>query len=460
MESAPLSLKFVVVGGSVAGLTSGYILRRAGHEVVILEKSDGKTKAGGSLRCPPNMTRILNEFPGMEALLQSQGTQCSGYGFKRADTLERIGFMKFHDEIMTELRAHFLVVQYDDLYSHLKSLCSGAGAVIKYESRVVDIRAAGGSTTVVLEDGSALSADIVVAADGHNSIVRTIVAKDAEEDLESTHAVAGINISVPTKVIEQDPDLKSLCNYNELSIWMGSGSSVVGTLDVRRSTIFLIGTESSQKNAELDWDEIRAKKRPLPFDLSGYDPRLQKLINMGSTCYPTVHQLHVQHEAVGLDGTIVLVGDAAHSILIHGSHNSAMAIEDAATLGRLFSRISTRSQIPMLLNAYQEIRHPRTKLMQEEEYQALSELSMQFGPVSEARDAALRPSLTMSFEDFQKAGSDNALVQIWEQYLVHFAYNAAEEVDNWWSMWGNSVVGSKLAEDIKAVTIELETTVL
>lgn len=114
----------------------------------------------------------------------------------------------------------------------------------------------------------------------------------------------------------------------------------------------------------------------------------------------------------------------------------------------------------MLLNAYQEIRHPRTKLMQEEEYQALSELSMQFGPVSEARDAALRPSLTMSFEDFQKAGSDNALVQIWEQYLVHFAYNAAEEVDNWWSMWGNSVVESQLAEDIKAVTIELETTVL
>lgn len=75
---------------------------------------------------------------------------------------------------------------------------------------------------------------------------------------------------------------------------MGSGSSVVGTLDVRRSTIFLIGTESSQKNAELfnfslccpeslgicesDWDEIRAKKRPLPFDLSGYDPRFVRSV--------------------------------------------------------------------------------------------------------------------------------------------------------------------------------------
>jgi len=458
MESAPLALKFIVVGGSISGLACGYLLGRAGHEVVILEKSDGKTKAGGSIRSPPNMTRILNEWPGMEALLKSRGTKCIGYTFRRADTLERVGNLHFHEEIMTELLADFLVVQHDDLCNHLTSLCLGAGAVIKYDCKVVDVKTADGSATVGLENGSSLSCDIVIGADGHNSILRTIVAEDAEEDLESTHIVPGINISIPTKVVEQDPDLKSLCGYDELSIWMGSGSSIVGTLDKNAETFnfSICSPESLDIDQRDDWDGSRQKKIPLPFDLSSYDPRLQKLIDLGSTCYPTVHQLYVQDDVVGLDGTAILVGDAAHSALIHGSHNSAMAIEDAETLGRLFSRLSSRNQISRLLNAYQEIRHPRTSATQDSEYQALMEISIPLGPIQEGRDTALKASLSMGFEDFENAGSDNMLMQIWEQYLVLFSYNAAEEVDNWWSMWGSVVdelAVDELADDIKGVAI-------
>jgi salicylate hydroxylase len=44
LPPAPLSLKFIVVGGSISGLACGYLLRRAGHDVTILEKSDGKSK--------------------------------------------------------------------------------------------------------------------------------------------------------------------------------------------------------------------------------------------------------------------------------------------------------------------------------------------------------------------------------------------------------------------------------
>jgi hypothetical protein len=68
-----------------------------------------------------------------------------------------------------------------------------------------------------------------------------------------------------------------------------------------------------------------------PFDLSGYDPRsvmcvilsrsltssrLQKLIRLGHGCRPTVHKVFAQEDILGLNGSIVLVGDAAHSILV------------------------------------------------------------------------------------------------------------------------------------------------
>ncbi len=37
MENSLLPLKFIVVGGSVAGLAAAYTLGKAGHQVVILE---------------------------------------------------------------------------------------------------------------------------------------------------------------------------------------------------------------------------------------------------------------------------------------------------------------------------------------------------------------------------------------------------------------------------------------
>ncbi|KAJ7852097.1 hypothetical protein B0H14DRAFT_2760765 [Mycena olivaceomarginata] len=434
LPPAPLSLKFIVVGGSISGLACGYLLRRAGHDVTILEKSDGKSKTGGSIRSPPNMTRILNEWPGMDALLKSRATGCSGYAFRRADTLERVGFMKFHEEILSELRAEFLVVQHSDLCTHLKALCLGAGAVIKYGCKAVDIIKAQGSSsaTVVLEDGSSLSGDIVIGADGHNSIVRAILARDAEEDLECEHTVLGVNVVVPTEVVEQDPELQSLGDHKELTIWMGSGIDCFRGAGCKNAQKFNFSIHSPQSldMSHSDWDEIGAKKILLPFDLSSYDPRLVRLHYAPSSIRPQTY--------------------------IHGNHNSAMAIEDAAILGRLFSRISTRSQIPMLLSAYQDIRYPRTKATQESEYQALLQMTIPFGPATEGRDAGLKASLTMGFEDLQNlnaAGSDNMLMQIWEQYLKLFSYNAAEAVDDWWSMWGYIVNEDGLTDDLRNVPI-------
>ncbi|KAJ7686081.1 hypothetical protein B0H17DRAFT_1181304 [Mycena rosella] len=399
-----LSLKFIIVGGSISGLTAAYQLRDSGHEVIILDKTDGKTKFFHSIQTGIELIDI----------------GLSSISFRHADTSEPVGFMKFHEQIMAELRADFLILQ------------------------AVDVKSSDGSVTVALENGKILRGDIVIGADGHNSLVRSIV---AEKTLEFTHTVSGINISIPTRVVEEDEEFKSLCNSNEFTIWMGNGSSVVGTLD-NNAEIFSLALCFPTPIVDVtdgDWHANHAVKTTVPFDyLSDYDPRLQKLIQLGYTCCPTIHRVFEQEDVVGLDGMVVLVGDAAHSALvqIHGSHNSSMAVEDAVTLGRLFSRLSNRRQIPLLLNAYREIRQPRTSATQKSEYESLLQISLPSGLLREARDAVLKATLCKAFEDFHNCEASDVLVQTWEQYLVLFKHDASEEVDNWWSMWGSVVEGA------------------
>ncbi|KAJ7872038.1 hypothetical protein B0H13DRAFT_1634004 [Mycena leptocephala] len=411
MESnhqASLSVKFIVVGGSISGLSCGYVLWRAGHEVVILEKMDGKTKTGGSIRSPPNMTRIISEWPGMEDLLQ-RATHCSGISFRRADTSEPVGVMKFHEQIMSELEADFLVLQHDDLWSYLTSLCLAAGAVIRYDCKVVDVKTVDGSAIVTLEDGSSLDGDIIIGADGHNSLVRAIILSRGWDS-----PAERANISIPAEVVGENQDLKSLCNCNEVSRPVFSNAEIFN---------FSICSPTSLEVEGDNWDASRPAKK-LPFDLSGYDPRLQNLIHLGNSCPPTVHQVFVRLDA---------------DVLLLTSRSRYTAIEDAATLGRLFSRLSNRNQIPLLLNAYQEIKHSRTSATQDSEYQSLIQISLASGILREARDTALKATLNQVFEDFLHCGESDMLVQAWEQYLVLFSHNAVEEVDNWWSMWGSVV---------------------
>ncbi|KAJ7673563.1 hypothetical protein B0H14DRAFT_3537533 [Mycena olivaceomarginata] len=95
-------------------------------------------------------------------------------------------------------------------------------------------------------------------------------------------------------------------------------------------------------------------------------------------------------------GSVVLVGDAAHPVLIHGSHNSSMAIEDAVTLGRLFARLSDRKYISVFTQTYEELRQKRV-------------------------------------ETFQDFAASTELSSMWDRYLTLFDYNAHEKVDCWWA---------------------------
>ncbi|KAJ7774094.1 hypothetical protein B0H14DRAFT_3894561 [Mycena olivaceomarginata] len=421
-QQASFKIKFVVIGGGIAGLTSAKALRDGGHEVVVIEQiSQDKTE--GSLRSPPNMTRLIAAFPGMHEFLSNHATPCTGLSFRTGSTSEVVGWMHFHPEIVHDLQAKFLMIQHDDLRRQLHSLCVDSGVVFKH-GKAMNIVEMENGAAVTLENGERFEADIVVGADGHNSFVRSLV---MDKEVEPEQIISGVNISIPTEILQQHEDLHSLCNENEFTIWTGAGSSVTGTLGANALDLSICS--SSSLGLDTDMYESRDLSCLASFDLDGCDPRLQKLIHLGRGCRSTVQKVFEQEDM--FRGSVVLVGDAAHPVLIHGSHNSSMAIEDAVTLGRLFARLSDRKYISVFTQTYEELRQKRVEVARLSECQSLDHISLLSGPDQEERDRTF--GLTLKGKTFQDFAASTELSSMWDRYLILFDYNAHEKVDCWWA---------------------------
>jgi glycine/D-amino acid oxidase-like deaminating enzyme len=93
-------LRILVIGGSIAGLACGYALAKAGHDVVIFERSDGlwrvrsqaipgfecllttRLQSPALAHCPPQMIRTLIRWGVDYAKLIQLGTVLDAAGYK------------------------------------------------------------------------------------------------------------------------------------------------------------------------------------------------------------------------------------------------------------------------------------------------------------------------------------------------------------------------------------------
>lgn len=142
-------------------------------------------------------------------------------------------------------------------------------------------------------------------------------------------------------------------------------------------------------------------------------------------------------EWIDESGRIVLLGEAAHPWYVSrharsahsapltcafqpgGTHDAAMAIEDAVVLGTLFSHLSSWAQVPAFLNAYQEIRQKRTAAVLDTDVSNIVMVQLPPGPERDARNAQLR----LARDEW---GDDGLLKQEFESLAQLFGYDAED----------------------------------
>ncbi|KAJ7746881.1 hypothetical protein DFH07DRAFT_1062837 [Mycena maculata] len=432
-------LEFVIVGGSIGGLTAAYTLRRAGHKVLVLEKREAGTVTHGGVRIPPNMTRLLETLPGATELLGKYGTQCSGLTFVDGETSQELGKMKFIDEVMADLGCQFYMLPYDILLEYLLDLCQNSGVEIRYHVQVTSIRLCSqAKPSVVTVSGECIEADVLVGADGHHSLVRdallleqeVVEEEECDFDEGGSHSssftlpsnlteIVGSTCSIVVSQLQDDPEMMELVvNSDEAQICLSAATEFVTILHSKRPSVHVVqcGPDlyiisivrtDGIKDGEMETVWIL---NPLVVNANGaqilrdQEPRVNRLIALAPTCLRTIQRIP--------------------------------KVEDGFALGRVFSHLTSRDHIAFLLNGYHEVRHKRTTATEASELSGIVASTFPPGP---ARDARNRQFKTMSLIDGETEMADEVIAATWATYLVQFNYDAIEAVDEWWLNWGKLV---------------------
>jgi salicylate hydroxylase len=118
-----------------------------------------------------------------------------------------------------------------------------------------------------------------------------------------------------------------------------------------------------------------------------------------------------------------------------------MAVEDAAVLGNLLSRISRISQLRPLLKAYQDLRLPRTAMVQESSRLNQHIFHLPDGPEQRERDESMRKAMALELSgktaelQRESGGNQNQWADKTKSDVL-FGYDADAEVDRWWATHG------------------------
>ncbi|THU79259.1 FAD/NAD(P)-binding domain-containing protein [Dendrothele bispora CBS 962.96] len=444
-------LNFTVVGGSIGGLSAAYCIHQAGHNVMVLEKHDMavfKSQAGSDLRVPPNMTRLLGEFPGTEELLHKCASIIPGHIFIEGS--EPVGKMTYKEEMFADLGAGFYRMPYVDLWSHLYSLCSSSNIECRFNSQVTEVIIGDSSAgvSVVLDTGEHIHGDIVIGADGHNSVVRRTILENQQEDpqddagerstptnLSNVHEWITCRLSIPQLEIGKDPELQSLIENDWWTVWLSCGLFYNASREGNEYYGLNIFYPFRQFQVDdMDWNVKQTCLSPEELQSTEGEPRLKKLLSLASSCHRVNQTNYNLKVFTNKTMQLIIIGDAAHAAIMNGVHNAAIAVEDAYALGFLFSKVSGQHQVPLFLKGYNEIRQKRTKMIRESDSGVLTVHTLPPGVAHDARNEIFKKTLEKEDDEY-----DDIYSQIIQDYITQCNYDSKDAIEEWWHNWGRLI---------------------
>ena len=340
-------LRAAIVGGGIGGLSAANALRRRGLDVTVFEQARALGEVGAGVFIYPNSLRQLERMgfrdalaavgakvgPGSEycrmdgtvvgPILTTDSSGWNGmYGMHRADLLNVLASALPASSIRTDHR------------------CTG----FEQDETVARLRFA---------NGESAEADVVIAADGIQSVLQRHVVTPQPPEYSGVRAYRGL---IPCEKLPQ-------WRNEAHQVWMGDGKHFM-VFPVRTGSLLnYVGFVPTRTETVESWS-APGDRNELAASFQGWDPVVTELLEKVETCF--WWGLYDRRPlASWTKGRLALLGDAAHAMLPHLGQGANQAIEDGVALAVLLENCDA-AEIPAMLKRYEQLRRVRTDLVQAE----------------------------------------------------------------------------------------------
>ncbi|KAI0600179.1 hypothetical protein F4775DRAFT_582764 [Biscogniauxia sp. FL1348] len=359
-------LKVVIVGAGIGGLSAAIGLRRNGHRVKLYEKSRFASETGAAIHLAPNANGLLRRW----------GIFAETFGANGNDRLVEYDYTgRLVEEkdlaALNKMWQHpWLLVHRATLQDKLREFAlakdgQGPPAVLYTASKVIDVQPEAGEVT--LEDGTIVTADVIVGADGVYSKTRAVIHGNKYRLFSS--GKAAFRFLIPKKVAEDDPVTAPLVAANNtLSIWYSEDRRIViYPCSYNTSLNFVCihpDTESHAVQSD-EWSKRGSLEQVLKV-YKDFDPAVKRLLSKVDPAVLRVWQLMDMEKLPSwTQDKLALIGDAAHPFTPHQGQGAGQAIEDAVALSVVLPPGTAPFDVPERLKLYEKIRYNRAHTIQQ-----------------------------------------------------------------------------------------------
>lgn len=318
--------RIAIIGAGLGGCAAAALMAQAGFDVRLYEQAPAFSRLGAGIHLGPNLMQVMRRV-GIEKPLLEVGSQPDFWHSRDYRTGELSGRIPLLDS-QERYGAPYLTVHRGDFHELLVNAVPAG--VLQYGKKLEKVEDTGDTVRLTFADGTIEFADIVVGADGVNSVIR--------ESLLGPELPKHTGYAAHRAVFKTPPQPKALPFDMCTKWWADDRHMMVYYVTRAKDEIYFVTGVPGGENWDLNNRFTHSTKDELRETFAGWHPTVQTLIESADeiTFWPLLERDPLP---LWSRGRLVLLGDACHPMKPHMGQGAAMAIEDAGMLMRCLQEL-------------------------------------------------------------------------------------------------------------------------
>ncbi|GLQ21401.1 FAD-dependent monooxygenase [Algimonas porphyrae] len=344
-------MKVLIAGGGIGGLTTALCCLHHGLDPHIIERAPAISDVGAGIQIPPNAMRIFGAL-GMTDRIMRDSFAPDAIEARMGRSGRHLFRIPLQDYAQDRWGAPYLHIHRADYVRALAdALLERAPNALRLGISVQSHIQSANGVTLQCDNGERVLGDALIGADGIHSAVRTQMLGPDTPCFTGNVAWRAI---APIHALGEFAPPPTAC------LWMGPNRHAV-TYRLRRGELANLVAVVERDDWQGESWSTEGDKADAIADFAGWDPMIMRILEESDTLYRWA-LFDRDPFPRWTDGSVALLGDAAHPMLPFMAQGAAMAVEDGWAVATELA--TTPDNVPAALTRYQNRRFARASRVQ------------------------------------------------------------------------------------------------